>query len=146
MAEAAQSHSEHIEGSVDECAAVLLDFEAYPTWSTPILEARVLERDAEGRGTLVEYRLDMRVRTVGYTLAYTFDLPGRIAWSLAGGDLAAVDGEYLLEPVEGGAQATCRQEIDVGFWVPGPIRRIAERQALRDSVVELKKEVERRKG
>jgi hypothetical protein len=34
--------------------------------------------------------------------------------------------------------------VDVGFWIPGPLRRIFERQALRESVLEFKAEAERR--
>ena len=40
-------------------------------------------------------------------------------------------------------EATCRQEIKLGFWVPGPLRKLAERTALKQSVSELKAEVER---
>ena len=144
MAEALQSYDVIIDADVDSCIDVLLDFERYPEWSSPIVEATVLRRDEAGRGEHVEFALDMRIRTIRYTLAYTFDLPRRISWTLAGGDLAGVEGSYDLETTGDGVHATCRQQIDVGFWVPGPIRRMAERQALRDSVLEFKAEVERR--
>ncbi len=125
---------------------MLLDFERYPEWSSPILEAIVVTRDDAGRGEHVAFALDMRIRTIRYTLAYAYDLPTRISWSLVDGDLQAVDGAYALQDREDSVVATCEQEIDLGFWVPGPIRRIAERQGLRDSVLEFKSEVERRRA
>ena len=45
-----------------------------------------------------------------------------------------------------GTEATCSQSVDVGFWIPGPIRRMAEAKALRDSVEEFRKAVETRNG
>ena len=88
----------------------------------------------------------MRIRTIRYTLAYEYRLPQLVRWHLAEGDLANVAGSYEFETNDEEVLATCRQEIDLGFWVPGPIRRIGERQALRDSVLEFKKEVERRRA
>lgn len=144
MAEAPQSYDVSICAGIDACLDVLLDFESYPEWSSPILETEVLSRDEEGRAQRVSFSLDMRIRTIRYTLEYTYSLPGRISWTLAEGDLANVVGSYDLDVREDVVHATCRQEIDLGFWVPGTIRRIAERQALRDSVLEFKTEVERR--
>jgi len=144
MAEALQSYEVTIDAGIDLCLEVLLDFARYPEWSSPILEAEVLTTDEAGRGHHVAFSLDMRIRTIRYTLAYEYELPTRVRWQLVDGDVANVVGSYLLEETAGGVRATCQQEIDIGFWVPGPIRRIAERQALRDSVIEFKTEVERR--
>lgn len=143
MPEARQSYSTEIEADVERCIDVLLDFERYPAWSGPITEARVLERDAERRGRVVAFGLDMKIRTVRYTLAYEYELPGRARWALVEGDLSRVEGEYRFEPLAPGrTRATCSQEVDVGFWVPGPLRRVFEKQALRDSVEDFKRAVE----
>ncbi len=144
MNETAQSFSVEIAAPIERCIEVLLDFPRYPDWSSPILEARVVETDDQGRARLVAFALDMRIRTIRYTLEYTYDLPARASWRLSEGDVAAVDGSYEFESLpDGNTRATCTQVIDVGFWIPGPLRRMAERQALRDSVVEFKTEVER---
>lgn len=143
MSEASQSYSVEIAAGIDRCVAVLLDFERYPEWSGPITEARVLERDAEGRGRRVAFALDMKIRTVRYTLAYEFDLPRAATWTLVEGDVAGVVGEYAFEPLAPNrTKATCAQQVDLGFWIPGPLRRVFEKQALRDSVEDFKGAVE----
>lgn len=150
MSEASQSQSVDVEASVSVCVSVLLDFPHYPTWSGPIQSCRVLEVDAAGRGRIVEFVLDMKIRSVRYVLEYAYDLhpgdqPASATWSLVEGDVAAVDGSYRFEPLgKKRSRATCSQSVDVGFWIPGPLRRIFERQALRDSVLEFKAEAERR--
>jgi hypothetical protein len=145
VAEAQQNHSVEIEAGVDRCVEVLLDFERYPEWSGPITEARIVERDGEGRGRRVAFALDMKIRTVRYTLDYEFDLPRAATWSLVEGDVAGVNGEYRFEAAgPGRTRATCSQRVDVGFWIPGPLRRMFEKQALRDSVEDFKRAVEKR--
>lgn len=147
MAEADQTYDVTIDADVQTCVDTLLDFERYPEWSSPIVEATIETRDEAGQAHHVAFALDMRIRTIRYTLAYEYDLPSRISWKLVGGDLNDVEGSYLLEARDkGGVHATCRQNIDLGFWVPGPIRRMAERQALRDSVLEFKTAAEARRA
>ena len=60
-------------------------------------------------------------------------------WKSCDGDVESVEGSYTLEKV--GAKktkVTCRQKIVLGFWVPGPIRSLIERTALKQSVLEFK--------
>lgn len=145
MAETEQGYTAEVDADVADCIEVLLDFERYPQWSAPITSTRVLSRDDAGRGRDVAFELDMKIRTVRYTLTYEYDLPSRLRWSLREGDVASVDGSYEIREIGSGrARVTCRQAIDVGFWIPGPLRRVFERTALRDSVHELKAAAERR--
>ena len=65
-------------------------------------------------------------------------------WHLVEGDVKAVQGSYRFEPAGARTKATCTQEVDVGFWIPGPIRRTFERKALQDSVEEFRRAVETR--
>jgi hypothetical protein len=46
----------------------------------------VLERDAEGRGTVVEYEVDARFNTVRYRLRQIYDEPRRLASEYLGGN------------------------------------------------------------
>jgi hypothetical protein len=145
MAEAEQSFTADVEASIDDCCAVLLDFERYPQWSGPTTAARILERGADGRARQVEMTLDMKIRNVRYVLEYRYDLPSQAHWRLIEGDVAGVDGSYTFERIDDThTRATCQQSVDLGFWVPGPLRRLIEKQALRDSVLEFKAEAERR--
>jgi hypothetical protein len=128
---------------MDDCFAVLTDFEHYPDWSKPVMECRVIERHPDGLAKQVSFAVDM-VKTVRYVLEYAYDRPRGATWHLVEGDLKSIRGEYRFEPEGDGTKATCSQAVDVGFWVPGPIRRTLEMKALRDSVEEFKRAVEDR--
>jgi hypothetical protein len=55
------------------------------------------------------------------------------------GDIEAIEGSYVFEKLGPGlSRATCRQAVSLGFWVPGPLRSMMERHALRQSVLEFK--------
>lgn len=138
------SYSVAVAGSIDDCFAVLVDFADYPNWSKPVMTCEVLDRHADGLPRRVAFAVDM-VKTVRYTLEYTWDPPRGGRWKLTGGDLKSVEGSYVFEPA--GAtrtKATCSQSVDVGFWVPGFIRKTLEQKALQDSVEEFKAAVEAR--
>lgn len=144
MSETKQSFTAPVAASAKHCMDVVADFAAYPSWSSVITATTVREHDADGRPRVVEFELDMTVKTIRYVLEYRWSLPALVEWSLVEGDLAGVEGSYRFEPDGEGTLATCAQAVDLGFWLPGPIRRIAEQKALADSVRELKAEVERR--
>jgi hypothetical protein len=122
----------------------LSDFPDYPRWSSPVLECRVLDRHPDGLARRVAFALDMTVKTLRYVLEYSFEPPHGATWHLVEGDVKSVEGSYRFEPAGDRTKATCTQAIDIGFWVPGPIRRPLEQKALRDSVEEFKKAVEAR--
>jgi len=145
MADAEQSFTTDVDASIEGCWAVLLDFERYPSWSAPTTACKVAERDSEGRARLVEMTLDMKIRSVRYVLEYAYQPPDKASWHLVEGDLSGIVGGYEFEAIDANhTRATCRQAVELGFWVPGPLRRLIERQALRDSVLEFKSEAERR--
>ena len=145
MSDFSQSYSTEVAGSVDDCFAVLTDFDAYPRWSSPVTECRVLDRHPDGLPCRVAFALDMTLKTVRYTLEYTWEPPHTGRWRLVESpDVRDVQGSYHFEKAGGRTKATCSQTIDIGFWVPGPIRRPFEQKALRDSVEEFRKAVESR--
>jgi len=139
-----QTHSVDVAASVDDCFAVLIDFEDYARWSSPITSCHILERSADGLPLKVEFALDMTIKTIRYVLEYTFDPPHGATWKLVSGDVKAVEGSYRFEPTPSGTKATCAQAIDVGFWIPGFIRSTFEAKALRDSVDEFRAAAEAR--
>ncbi len=142
--EVRQSYSTNVAGTVDACFAVLSDFDTYPTWSSPIKKARVLDRYPDGLARRVEFTLDMRIKTIRYVLEYSYDRPHGATWHLVEGDVKDVQGSYQFDETPAGVRATCSQLVDLGFWVPGFIRSLAEAKALRDSVEEFKRAVESR--
>lgn len=145
--DAAQEVTVEIAASQLECFTAIVDFEHYPEVFSTIESATVLERDADGVGRVVEYYIDMKVRSIRYVLEYAHRKPTRLTWRSIAGDVESIEGIYTfrkLSPTR--TEATCRQEIQLGFWMPGPLRRLAERTALRQSVEEFKAGVERRVG
>src|SRR2546425_10241577 len=146
VSEYSQTYSTKVGGSTADCFAVLIDFEAYPQWSSPIKQCRVLERYADGLARRVEFSLDMMIKTIRYVLEYTYEPPHTGRWRLLEGDVRDVEGSYHFEETKDGTIATCTQAIDIGFWVPGFIRSTFERSALRTSVEEFKKAVEARRS
>ena len=144
MAEVRQSYSATVAGTIDDCFAVLTDFESYPKWAAVIKKTRVLERHPDGLAKRVEFTLDMTIKTIRYVLEYTWEAPVGANWRLIEGDVKDVDGSYRFEETPTGVKATCTQAVDLGFWVPGFIRSLAEAKALRDSVEEFKHAVETR--
>jgi hypothetical protein len=144
LSDFSQSYSTDVRASAAECFAVLTDFEAYPLWSGPVTECRILDRHPDGLPRRVAFALDMTLKTVRYVLEYAWEPPHAARWRLVEGDVRDVQGSYAFEETDGRTTATCSQSVDVGFWIPGPIRRTFERKALRDSVEEFKTAVESR--
>jgi ribosome-associated toxin RatA of RatAB toxin-antitoxin module len=136
------SHSETIAASPQACFDALLEFETYSDWQSGVRSCRVLERDAAGRGSLIETSIDAKLRTVRYVLRYNYDEPRRIWWDYVEGDVKSIEGAYTLDVLDGGTRATYEVGVDVGFFVPGPIRKLLGETMLRRSVRELKERVE----
>jgi ribosome-associated toxin RatA of RatAB toxin-antitoxin module len=133
-----QSYSTTVDASAEDCFAVLTDFEAYPRWAGPVTECRVVDRHPDGLPRRVAFALDFTVKTIRYTLEYRYHRPKSAHWKLVEGDVKDVQGSYEFHEESGRTKATCSQAIDIGFWVPGPLRRPFEQKALRDSVEEFK--------
>ena len=142
MGEYSQSYSTDIAASAEACFEVLIDFERYPQWSSPIQVCQVLDRYPDGLPRRVEFQMNMTIKTLRYVLEYEYDRPRGARWHLVEGDVAGVEGDYRFEESGGKTRATCNQAIDVGFWVPGFLRSTFEAKALHDSVEEFRTAVE----
>lgn len=105
-----------------------MDFERYPEWARDVKEANVLERDASGRATKVEYRASALGRSTHYTLSYDYSqAPERISWSLVEGDIMRViDGAYTFVPSGTGTDITYSLKIELIVPLPGFVKRRAE--------------------
>ena len=127
------------------CFDAVIDFESYPAWQSLVEDTRVLERDAEGRGTVVETVVEARIRTFRYVLRYAYDEPTHITWDLVEGDVRSLDGEYVFEPSGGKTVATYRLAVDLGRFgrmVPGEMKRKATEHLMKTTISELKSRVE----
>jgi ribosome-associated toxin RatA of RatAB toxin-antitoxin module len=123
--------------SAQECFDALTDFERLPEWQRAIKEVTVLERDEQGRGSVVEYAVDAGVKTVRYRLRQTYDEPWKLASEYLGGDFRDFCGEWRLRPRDGRCtHVELDLRIDPGRFVPGflrkAIREVVMRRALTD--------------
>jgi uncharacterized membrane protein len=140
-----QSFTTEIAAPAALCWDAIADFDAYPSWSSPITAIHVRARHPDGMAHEVEFALDMKLKTVRYVLAYQWQPPHRLTWKMVEGDLNDIVGSYVFEPLDDErTNATCSQAVSVGFWVPGFMKSALEQTALRQSVLEFKAEAERR--
>jgi ribosome-associated toxin RatA of RatAB toxin-antitoxin module len=141
----AQEYSTTVAASIQDCFATITDFESYPGWIEAVQETQVLERYPDGLARLVELHVNMIIKTIRYVLQYEYNEPHRLTWRSVEGDIESIEGAYEFEKLAASKiRATCRQIVTVGFWVPGPVRRMIERSAIEQSVLEFKKEAETR--
>lgn len=144
MSDADQEYTAIIEAPQELCFEVITDFETYPAWHSNLCEA-VVETESRGVARQVAFAIDARVKTIRYVLEYQYKRPRELTWKSVGGDVRSITGSYHFKKLgDDRTEATCHQQIDLGFWLPGPLRRLAESSALRQSVEEFKSEVERR--
>jgi uncharacterized membrane protein len=135
-----------INATVDNCFATLVDFASYPEWAGDLKEVSVIESDAQGRATVVEFRAAAMGRSTTYQLRYDYsEAPGRLGWELVEGDLPReLDGAYVLLAVDGGAATDVVYElaIDLVYPIPGFVKRRAEGRIMKTALGELKARVE----
>ena len=123
---------------------IALDFEAYPQWVRDIKRAEVLERDDQGRGTLVEYRAAALGKSINYTLAYDFSqAPRAFSWRLVRGDLLRrLDGTYRLEADGDATRVHYELFADLAAPLPGVVKRRATTIIMGSALRDLKARVE----
>lgn len=141
-------HSLEIDAPPAACFDALVDYESFPEWQAAVEEIEVLDRHVDGLGRDVRVRVDAKLRTVAYTLRYSYERPEWIGWDYVEGDVEHVEGEFRLAPIDGGHRtlATYLLGIDPGFPAPALVVRRLNGVVMKRSVEDLKREVERRAG
>jgi uncharacterized membrane protein len=132
-----------VEGTPQQCFDALVDYESFPDWQRAVKSVEVETRDDAGRGEQVAFEIDAKVKTIHYTLRYSYEPPHRITWDYLAGDVKDVDGEMVLEDRgDGTTLATYSLALDPGVWLPGPVRKVLNDQVMKGSVEDLKRRVE----
>ena len=132
-----------IDAPPERCFELLTDYERLPEWQGAVRSARVLERDEQGRGSVVEYEVDARVKTVRYRLKQVYDEPRRVASEYLGGDFRDFSGEWRFEAIgDGRTRAELDLRIDPGRFVPGPVRGVIADAVMKRALKDLKAQLE----
>jgi ribosome-associated toxin RatA of RatAB toxin-antitoxin module len=137
------AYTEVINAPQDKIVDALLDFDHYTEWQSGMLDCSVKERDDEGRGTLVELYVDAKIKKIRYTTRYWYELEdGRMGFELVEGDLKECTGRYTFEPQDDGStRVSIDITTEVGFFVPGPMKKLIRDQSLKNSMRDLKKRI-----
>ncbi len=125
--------STEIDAPIEAVFAVAADVEGSPRWQPEIKVAEPLERDGEGRQTLVRTVTDGKVRDLESRLRFSYEEPTSIQWSQHKGDLGAVDGSWRFEDLgDGRTRATYWMSVDLGrmlgLVVRGPVVDLLRKQ------------------
>ena len=133
-----------IDASLDDCLAVVLDFENYPSWARDLKQVTNQERDEAGRGRLVEFRAAAMGQSFKYVLEYNYtEMPASFSWVLNSGEkLRQLDGTYRFEPEGEATRVHYDLVVDLSIPLPGLIKRRAAGMIMGTALRELKKAVE----
>lgn len=134
MADLTGTRSIEIAAPPERCFAIAADLDRLPEWHGAMTAVEVLERDDEGRGTLVQSEIDASVTRVRMRLRFSYDPPTSVRWTRESGDLQSLDGAWHFEQRGNGLTvATYSLEIGVGRrlamlvrTVRGPVRARVE--------------------
>ena len=126
----------------EDCFAVLTDYDHLPDWQSRICECRVIERDERGRGSVVEYAIDAKLRVVRYRLRHSYDEPTSIGSEYLEGDFKQFAGDYAFTAQNEVTDVEFRLRIDPGFSVPGRIARMLGQAVMGKSLQDVKARVE----
>jgi uncharacterized membrane protein len=122
------------------------DVARFPEWATGVRSVEIHEANDEGYPVRATLTIDGMIRTITYTLNYTYDGIHKIEWSAEpGDDITEMDGCYeFYELEDGGTEVVYALRVTPNFVVPGMLRRQAEKQivatalrGLRDRAEEL---------
>jgi ribosome-associated toxin RatA of RatAB toxin-antitoxin module len=128
----------------ERCFELMTDYERMPSWQGAVRSIEVLERDDQGRGSVVAYEVDAKLKTVRYRLRQVYDEPHRLSSEYLDGDFRDFSGEWRFEPAgDGRTRVELDLKIDPGRFVPGPLRAAIADAVMKRALRDLKTEAER---
>lgn len=147
MANLSGSASSEIDAPLKEVWTVLEDVLSAPDWQGGLDAMTALERDTDGRPTLVEIENDVKVRRVKARVRFRYEGPTRLEWTQEQGDMKSVDGSWELEDLGGGrTRATYSLDADpgrmLGMLIRGPVEAATRAIFVNGRPQELKRRIE----
>lgn len=134
-----------IEAPIARVRELLFDIEKYPTWSSAIKSAEILEKNANGQVISAKLKVDAGVMKDRVTLDYDWSgAPGKLSFSLADADLlTAMDGAYTITSEdEDTTQVVYELSVDLSMPIPAMMRRKAEKATIEMLLNQLKSAAE----
>jgi uncharacterized membrane protein len=118
--------SVEIDAPIQRVFDIAADIENAPAWQGSLKDVEVLERDGDGRPSLVDTVNDAKVKTVKNKLSFTYNSPAEIRWRQEKGDVKSLVGWWKLEDLGGDrTRATYALEVDpgrmLGMLIRGPV-------------------------
>src|SRR4051794_2701600 len=118
----------------------MTDYERLPDWQAAVKSATVLSRTPDGRARDVAYAIDVRLRTVRYTLRHGYEEFTRISSEYVEGDFRDCQGEWTFRDLgDGTTEARFALRIDPGRFIPGAIVRMLNERVMEASVQDLRR-------
>ena len=115
-----------IAAPVADCFELVCDTARTPQWHQAICGVEILERDADGRTSLVRAKIDAMVARVDLTLRLRYEEPHVVSMSRESGDLRQLSATWTFEELgHGRTAASFHTEFDPGrvlsVFARGPI-------------------------
>jgi ribosome-associated toxin RatA of RatAB toxin-antitoxin module len=147
MATITGSSTAEIEAPIEQVWDVVADVLSAPEWQDGLKDMEELERDADGRVTLVESASDAKVRTIKSTVRFAYDAPTRLDWHQEKGELKSVDGSWKLADLgDDRTRAVYSLEVELGrmlsLVIRGPLIDVLRGQLVGARAGELRTRVE----
>jgi ribosome-associated toxin RatA of RatAB toxin-antitoxin module len=141
------SASAEIDAPLEQVWAVVQDVMAAPEWQGGLDKMTALERDPDGRPTLVETENDIKVRRIKSRVRVRYDGPTRLSWTQEKGDMKSVEGVWELEDLGNRrTRASYRLDADpgrmLGLVIRGPVEAATRAILVNGRPDELKRRVE----
>jgi len=147
MARMQGSASETVDAPLADVWAVVEDVLSAPEWQGGLVGMTALERDGEGRPTLVETENDIKVRHVKTRVRFSYEPPTRLSWVQEKGDMKSVEGAWELKDLgDGRTEVTYALDTDpgrvLGMLIRGPLEGALRGMLVNARPAELKTRVE----
>jgi carbon monoxide dehydrogenase subunit G len=147
MATITGSSTAEIEAPIEQVWHVVADVLSAPEWQGGLKDMEEIERDADGRVTLVESASDAKVRTIKSTVRFAYDAPTNLDWHQEKGELKSVDGSWELADLgDDRTRAVYSLEVELGrmlsLVIRGPLIDVLRGQLVGARAGELKTRVE----
>lgn len=145
------SASAVIEAPASRCYAVAADLERAPDWQASFENLVVVERDAEGRPSLIDAHFGALIRTVAVRLRCSYSPPTTVTCVRESGDLKTLCLTWVLRDLGGDrVRATYDYECDPGrllsVLAKGPLVDDLRSRLANQAPLQLKAAVERGAG